>query len=291
MPARWWRSGRSPCRSARASSLRWWARPGRGSPPLLAIAGTLEQPTSGTVRVGGRRSGPDDRPGVVGVGRLRIGFVFQQFFLIPTLAALDNVANGLSIGASRSRAPPGGEGSSRHGSGWPTARPPARRAVRRRVPARRHRPGTGRATRRSSSPTSRTGSLDSATGGGHGALAGLTLRVRRSWSSPTTRRSRRPPEDDPTARRRRSIATADSMGTPPAGSDGVGAGEQRRAACGVGRRRGRSRLLGLRAVRRARCSRRPASPWASPPWWGSSGSPAPAAPSSWRRSTPSVPTC
>lgn len=81
---------------------------GSGKSTLLAVAGTLERPTSGEVRIGGAavQDLPDNE--LSGVRSHQIGFVFQQYFLIPTMTTLDNVANGLLYrgmpGADRRRA-------------------------------------------------------------------------------------------------------------------------------------------------------------------------------------------
>jgi putative ABC transport system ATP-binding protein len=68
---------------------------GSGKSTLLAIMGTLDRPTSGTVRVTGIDiAGLGDRQ-LSALRATRIGFVFQQFFLSEHESVLDNVAEGL----------------------------------------------------------------------------------------------------------------------------------------------------------------------------------------------------
>ncbi len=68
---------------------------GSGKTTLLHIIGTLDRPTSGTVRIDGIDvAGLDDRQ-LAALRARSIGFVFQQFFLAEHQTVLDNVADGL----------------------------------------------------------------------------------------------------------------------------------------------------------------------------------------------------
>jgi putative ABC transport system ATP-binding protein len=68
---------------------------GSGKSTLLHLMGTLDRPTSGTVRVTGLDIAAMGDRELSALRAARIGFVFQQFFLAEHQAVLDNVADGL----------------------------------------------------------------------------------------------------------------------------------------------------------------------------------------------------
>jgi len=70
---------------------------GSGKSTLLTIAGSLEDPTSGDVVVCGADLAKLSRNGKARLRRRSIGFVFQDFNLLPGLTAAENVALPLEL--------------------------------------------------------------------------------------------------------------------------------------------------------------------------------------------------
>jgi putative ABC transport system ATP-binding protein len=68
---------------------------GSGKSTLLHVMGTLDRPSSGTVRVTGVDVADLTDRELAALRAQRIGFVFQQFFLAEHATALENVADGL----------------------------------------------------------------------------------------------------------------------------------------------------------------------------------------------------
>jgi putative ABC transport system ATP-binding protein len=68
---------------------------GSGKSTMLGLLGVLDLPTSGTIRVAGQDVSTLDDPTRSKLRGNSIGFVFQQFHLIPHLTALGNVETAL----------------------------------------------------------------------------------------------------------------------------------------------------------------------------------------------------
>jgi putative ABC transport system ATP-binding protein len=75
---------------------------GCGKSTLLNLLGAVDRPTRGTVRIGGQDVGAMRDREATAFRLRRIGFVFQRFYLMPTLTARENVELPMAeAGASR----------------------------------------------------------------------------------------------------------------------------------------------------------------------------------------------
>ena len=70
---------------------------GSGKTTLLGLCAGLDRPTRGTVTVDGADLGPLSEDGRAALRARSVGFVFQNFRLLPTLTAAENVAVPLEL--------------------------------------------------------------------------------------------------------------------------------------------------------------------------------------------------
>ena len=64
---------------------------GSGKTTLMNLISCLDTPTSGTLSIGGEEVSHLPEAELVAIRRKYIGFIFQQFYLIPNLTSLENV--------------------------------------------------------------------------------------------------------------------------------------------------------------------------------------------------------
>jgi putative ABC transport system ATP-binding protein len=74
---------------------------GSGKSSLMMLMGGLERPTGGTVEIAGQNLGLLGEDALARFRRDRIGIVFQNFHLVPTMTALENVAIPLEFAGDR----------------------------------------------------------------------------------------------------------------------------------------------------------------------------------------------
>ncbi|MGI8334435.1 ABC transporter ATP-binding protein [Actinomadura scrupuli] len=76
---------------------------GSGKSTLLTIAGSLEQPTSGTVLVEGSPLSEMSRSDQARMRRRHVGYVFQDFNLLPGLTAAENISLPLELDGTKAK--------------------------------------------------------------------------------------------------------------------------------------------------------------------------------------------
>ena len=136
---------RQPDQWTRGSSWPLWAPSGSGKSTAMNIIGCLDVPTSGTYHLGGVDVSTMDDDQQAEIRNKMLGFIFQQYNLIPKLTVLENVELPLLYAGCRRR---GAAGAGR-GSLWSRVgladkqQKSAQPALRRPAAAGVHRPGAG----------------------------------------------------------------------------------------------------------------------------------------------------
>ncbi|NOY44022.1 MAG: ABC transporter ATP-binding protein [Deltaproteobacteria bacterium] len=74
-----------------------WGPSGSGKTSLLNLIGVIDEPTAGTVKVGGSDVAGLSENEKADLRNRHIGFIFQNFNLVPVLSALENVMLPLQI--------------------------------------------------------------------------------------------------------------------------------------------------------------------------------------------------
>src|SRR5918996_3217337 len=74
---------------------------GSGKSTLLNILGGLDRPTSGEVLFDSQPLGPFNKKQMARYRRFSVGMIFQNFNLIPTMTARENVSLALAFGGLR----------------------------------------------------------------------------------------------------------------------------------------------------------------------------------------------
>ncbi len=74
---------------------------GSGKSTLLNMVGGLDHPTSGAVFFNSKELGPFNKKEMARYRRYSVGMIFQNFNLIPTMSALENIGLALAFGGIR----------------------------------------------------------------------------------------------------------------------------------------------------------------------------------------------
>jgi putative ABC transport system ATP-binding protein len=75
---------------------------GSGKSTLMNLIGCMDQPTAGRLWIGGEETAGLGDAGLTRMRRVHLGFIFQQFHLLPTLTVLENVLLPATFGGGKS---------------------------------------------------------------------------------------------------------------------------------------------------------------------------------------------